>query len=321
MQKADLQFPRITIILGLLLLFRPQPIRVRKETRLSVRPAPKGRKPACLIPLLALFFCASALLPCRSAAHSLPDETLPDIGVNEKLNAEVPLDLSFTDQNGRPVRLREYFTGGPVILTLNYYSCPTLCPIVFRNLSNTVGAIKGLSLAKDYRIVTVSIDPDETTTRAAAKAQETWRMLPGLVDPANRWPFLTGNAAAIERLTGTLGVRYKQLEKNNFAHPSVIIVITPQGKVARYLYGIEQSPSDLKLALVEAANGRIGGLRLLNQALLYCFHYDPVAKSYAVTAINLMKLTGGAMLGMLTILLAVHWLKERHVAKGVPKQH
>jgi len=278
-------------------------------------PEPNGRKPACLIPLLALFFFTSALLAGRSAAHTLLDEMLPNIGVDEKLNAEVPLDLSFTDQNGRLVRLRDYFSGGPVILTLNYYSCPTLCPIIFRNLSNTVSSIKGLSLAKDYRIVTVSIDPDETIARASTKAQETWRMLPGLADPASRWPFLTGNTAAIERLTGTVGVRYKQLEKHNFAHPSVIVILTAEGKVARYLHGIEQPPSVLKLALVEAADGKIGGSPFLNQVLLYCYHYDPVGKKYALAAVSIMKIGGGAVLLVMGILLFSLWHREKRGAE------
>ncbi len=276
--------------------------------------------PACLIPLLALFFCASAILAGRSTAHTLRDETLPNIGVDEKLNTDVPLDLSFTDQNGQLVRLRDYFTGGPVILTLNYYSCPTLCPIIFRNLSNTVIAIKGLSLAKDYRIVTVSIDPDETIARATAKAQETWRMLPGLANHANRWPFLTGNAVAIEQLTGAVGVRYKQLEKNNFAHPSVIVILTPEGKVARYLYGIEQPPSVLKLALVEAAGGKIGGSPFLNQVLLYCYHYDPVGKRYGLAAVNIMKIGGGAVLLLTGILLFTLWRREKHDAETRGKE-
>lgn len=115
------------------------------------------------------------------------------------------------------VKLGDYFTGGPVILTLNYYSCPMLCPLIFRNLSNTIAAVKGLSPGKEYRIVTVSIDPDETTARARAKADETWRMLPGIAAPERNWPFLLDKAPAIERLAATVGLRYAQLGKNNFA--------------------------------------------------------------------------------------------------------
>jgi len=259
--------------------------------------------------------------PTLSNAHTTQDQSLPDVGVDEKLGARIPMDLTFTDQDGKTVRLKDFFTGGPVILSLNYYSCPMLCPLIFRNLAAEMRAVKGLSPDKDYRIVTVSIDPEETLVRAKAKSAETWRMVPEIHDPGKRWPFLIGTDQTIVQLTKLTGMRYTRLGKNNFAHPSILVILTPDGKVARYLYGIEQRPSDLKLALVEAAGGRIGGSRLVNQVLLYCFHYDPVGKKYAVTAINLMKITGGAVLGMLVILLALLWRKERKSAPDAPEGH
>jgi protein SCO1 len=261
--------------------------------------------------LLALLAGGTALFPCLVSAHTPQDQSLPNVGVDEKLGARIPPDLTFTDQDGKTVRLGDYFSGGPVILTLNYYSCPMLCPVLFRNLAAEITAIKGLSPEKDYRIVTVSIDPEETLARTKAKAVETWRMIPEIRDPSKRWPFLMGAEGPITELARATGLRYTRLGKNNFAHPSILVILTPQGKVARYLYGIEQRPSDLKLALVEAAGGKIGGSRFLNQVLLYCFHYDPVGKKYAVTAINLMKITGAAMLAMLGILLMVLWRKEK----------
>ncbi len=179
--------------------------------------------------LLVGLTALAGVFPDLSQGHTVQDETLPNVGVDERLGARLPLDLSFTDQDGREVRLTHFFTGGPVILTLNYYSCPTLCPLIFRNLSNTISTIKGLSPAKDFRIVTVSIDPDETPARARAKAGETWRMLPAMAAPGERWPFLRGTAPEINRLTKTVGMRYVRLEKNNFAHPAVIIVLTPEG--------------------------------------------------------------------------------------------
>ena len=138
--------------------------------------------------LLAVFLCSAALFPVHLAAHTLRDEALPNVGVDEKLGSRLPLDLSFIDQDGRRVRLGDYIAGGPVILTLNYFSCPTLCPLVFRNLANTIASIKGLSLENDYRIVTVSIDPEETRERARAKAEETWRMLEGITGVDRRCP-------------------------------------------------------------------------------------------------------------------------------------
>jgi protein SCO1/2 len=261
--------------------------------------------------LLTMFLSMAAFLPTPLQAHTLQDEALPNIGVDEKLGAQVPVDLLFTDQDGRQVRLGDYFSGGPVILTLNYYSCPTLCPLVFRNLSNTIAAVKGISPAKDYRIVTLSIDPEETVERAHAKSGETWRMVPGVVDPAKRWPFLLSREAEIERLAKTVGFRYTQLGQSNFAHPSVFVVITPSGKVARYLYGIELRPADLKLALMEAASGKIGGSPFLNQVLLYCYHYDPAGKRYGLAAVNIMKIAGGGVLLLLGILLFALWRADK----------
>jgi protein SCO1/2 len=269
--------------------------------------------------LLTLFLFVAAFYPSRLLSHTLQDEALPNIGVDEKLGAQVPLDLVFTDQDGRQVRLGDYFSGGPVVLTLNYYSCPTLCPLVFRNLSNTIAAVKGLSLAKDYRIVTLSIDPEETAERAHAKSGETWRMAPGVADPAKRWPFLLGREAEIERLAKTVGFRYTRLGKNNFAHPSIIIVLTPAGKIARYLYGIELRPADLKLALMEAASGKIGGSPFLNQVLLYCYHYDPAGKRYGLAAVNIMKIAGGGVLILLGILLFALWRADKQRPGGTGK--
>jgi len=270
------------------------------------------------VSLLALFLCSTALFPLSLTAHTLGDESLPNVGVEEKLGTQVPLDLSFTDQDGKAVRLRDYFTGGPVLFSLNYYSCPTLCPVVFHNLAAEINSIKGLSPERDYRLITLSIDTEETFARAKVKAMETWRMIPGFSDPGKRWPFLLGSEREIVTLTNAVGFRYSRLGKNNFAHPSILLVLTPEGKVARYLYGIEQRPSDLKLALMEAAGGKIGGSRFLNQVLLYCFHYDPVGKKYAVTAINLMKITGGVVLLMLGILLALLWRREGKGGQGAP---
>jgi protein SCO1/2 len=269
--------------------------------------------------LLTLFLSVAALLPMPLSAHTLKDEALPNVGIDEKLGSQLPLDLAFTDQEGRMVRLGDYFTGEPVILTLNYYSCPTLCPLVFRNLSKTISAVKGYSPAKDYRIVTISIDPEETLTRAEVKAGETWRMLPGLAEPGKRWPFLLGREAEIARLAKAVGMRYERLEKNNFAHPSVLVVVTPAGKIARYLYGIDVPPSDLKLSLMEAASGKIGGSPFLNQVILYCYHYDPVGKKYGLAAVNIMKIAGGGVLLLLGILLFALWRADKQKPGGIGK--
>lgn len=266
--------------------------------------------------LVLLVYVFLGLLPGNLGAHTTQDELLKGVGIDEKLDARIPPDLEFTDQEGKHVRLGQYFTGQPVVLSLNYYKCPMLCPLTFRNLTDTMMKMQGISLNRDYRVVTVSVDPNENLALMKEKARETYSGLKGVPDPAQRWPFLMGTDKNIRILTSTVGFRYVRVDKDNFAHPSAFIVLTPDGRVARYLYGIEQSPQDLKLALIEAADGKIGGSAIINKVLLYCFHYDPAEKKYAVAAVNLMKITGGAILAMLVILIVVLKRSEKRKPEG-----
>jgi protein SCO1/2 len=264
---------------------------------------------AGMVFLGALFFMLR--LPALASAHEMKDLSLEQVGVDEKLGRRIPTDISFRDQTGKSVRLSRYFTGVPVILTLNYYACPTLCPLVFRNLVGTMSKMGGLTLGKDYLVVTVSIDPNETKARAADKSAQTYAMLGGIPDPATAWPFLSGNQPSINALAQAVGIRYSPIGKNDFAHPNVVIIVMPDGRVSRYLYGLEQSPQDLKLALIEAADGRIGNSQMLNKALLYCFHYDPVGRKYVLLASRVMT---GAMVLVLTLtlgLMVVLWKREK----------
>jgi protein SCO1/2 len=263
---------------------------------------------AILWALLVAWLCFSS---SATAAQLTEQEILRHIGVDEKPGIRIPLDLPFTDDRGRAVTLKHYFTGEPVILTLNYYSCPMLCPLTFRNLIATMGEMQGLSLGRDFRIVTVSIDPEETLQRAREKVAETHGMLQGSADPGERWSFLLGKEPEIERLAGTVGYRYLRLGTNNFAHPSVLIVLTPDGRIARYLYGLELKPRDLKLALIEASDGKIGGSTVMNRVLLYCFHYDAAGRKYSLAAINIMKLAGAVLLLLLGVLFLTLWRQEK----------
>jgi protein SCO1 len=262
--------------------------------------------------LAALAFLA---LCCGAAeAHDPQDAVLEQVGVDERLGATLPTDLAFTNQRGEAVLLSRYFTGVPVIITLNYYSCPTLCPLVFRNLAGTIAKMGDPKLGQDFRVVTVSIDPEETLQRAADKSSKTYAMLGKTTDPGTAWPFLLGREPAIERLAQRSGVRYTRVGKE-FAHPNVIIIATPDGRISRYLYGIEQAPQDLKLALIEASGGSIGGSKLINRALLYCFHYDPVGKKYVLFASRLMT---GAMVFILVLMLGLlgfFWNREHGRSK------
>ena len=231
---------------------------------------------------------------------------LREVGVDEKLGATVPGDLPFTDVAGKPVRLGDFFRNGPVLLTLNYYTCPMLCPLTFRSLAATMAGVKGISLARDYRVVTVSIDPEEIPEIVRVKANETHALMPGLPDADARWPFLYGNADSVRRLTEAVGFRYRKVG-TEYAHPAVVIVLSPGGTVSRYLYGIEIDPRDLKLALIEASEGKIGASSMGNALLMYCFRYDPVGKKYILYARNIMKAAGAVTLVLLAALLAVLW--------------
>jgi protein SCO1 len=261
-----------------------------------------------------LLLAALALLtlpPDLGWTHDPQDTVLEHVGVNERLGKQIPLDLGFRDQAGTNVRLADYFTGGPVLLTLNYYACPTLCPLVFRNLAQTVGRLGDFTLGKDFRIVTFSINPDESPDLAREKSAATYAMLGGLADPGNRWPFLRGDRNSIDRLATALGVHFTRAGEHDFAHPNVVVVVTPEGRVSRYLYGLEQQPRDLRLALLEATDGRIGTSRLVNQALLYCFHYDPVGRKYVLFASRLMTVAMVLVLVLTLGLLVRLWKREK----------
>jgi len=255
------------------------------------------------------------LLPAAAGAADPQDAILLEVGVDEKPGAVIPRDLPFTDASGKPVRLADYLGDGPVLLTLNYYTCPMLCPLTFRSLAATMEQMKGFSLARDYRVVTVSIDPDEIPEIARAKANETHALMPGVRDGDARWPFLYGGDGSIRRLAESVGYRYRKVGRE-FAHPAVTIVLSPGGTVSRYLYGIEIDPRDLKLALIEASDGKIGASSAGNALLMYCFKYDPVGKKYMLYARNIMKAAGAVTLVLLGGLLALLW--RRYGRTGSP---
>jgi protein SCO1 len=271
-----------------------------------------NRLPKLAAPMLAASLALLFVAPA-ARAHDPQDLVLEQVGVDEKPGGRLPTDLTFTDQTGKAVQLSRYFTGSPVILTLNYYSCPTLCPLVFKNLVATMGKMGELAVGRDFRIVTVSIDPDETLQRAREKSSQTYAMLHSAQDPVSAWPFLIGSRRSIQQLAQQVGVRYTRLENHEYAHPNVIIIATPDGRVSRYLYGLEQAPQDLKLALLEASGGNIGSSRILNRAILYCFHYDPVGKKYVLLASKLMTVAMAGIFFLTLGLLAVLWKREKTV--------
>jgi len=224
-----------------------------------------------------------------------------DVGFDQRLDAQVPLDLVFKEETGRTIRLREYFGDKPVILVPIYYSCTTVCPMVMSSLTRSLKAVS-FDVGKEFRVLSLSINPRENADLALRKQQE---YLPRYGRPgAERgWHFLTGEEPAIRQLTAAIGFRYVYDEKTDqFAHATGIVLLTPQGKVARYFYGIDFSPRDLRLGLVEAAAQRIGSP--IDQVMLYCYRYDPMTGKYGLIMMNTLRLAGlGTVLALGTFIL------------------
>ncbi len=241
-------------------------------------------------------------------------EILKEIGIDQRLNQMLPLDVPLRDEAGRPVHLGDYFGRRPVILALVYYNCPMLCTQVLNGL---VGALNVMSLdaGTDFDVVAVSFDARETSAMAAAK-KDAYLSRYKRPNAAAGWHFLTGDAASIERLTKAAGFRFRYDEKRDqFAHASAVMVATPDGRLARYFYGIEYPPRDLRLGLVEASAGRIG--TPVDQVLLYCFHYDPASGKYGAVIVNIVRLAGAATLVVLGLSL---WMMSRHRARSLEQK-
>lgn len=207
------------------------------------------------------------------------NEVLKKVDIEQRLNNQIPLDLKFRDETGREVRLAEYFgKGRPVALTLVYYECPMLCNQV---LNGAVGAFQSLSFTagKEFEVVTVSFDPREGSDLAARKKESYLRRYKR--EGAERgWHFLTGDKSSIDALAESVGFRYAWDEQSQqFAHASALMVATPQGRLSHYFYGIDYAPKDLRLALVEASEGKVGSP--VDSLLLFCYHYDPAAGRFA----------------------------------------
>jgi protein SCO1/2 len=253
---------------------------------------------------------APALLVFSSTAFGADPmpRVLDSVEVSERIGDSIPLGLPFTDATGRETQLSEFFGDDqPVVLILAYYQCPMLCNLV---ISGTAKALRGtgLTLGKDYRALTVSIDPTETPTLASSRKAGHLQALGAPTDePA--WGFMTGAEEQIRALARSVGFGYAYDEETKqYAHAAAVFILTPRGKISRYLYGINFSPRDLKLALLEAADGKVG--TSLDRILLRCFKYDPALRKYGIYVWGILK--GGALLvlAMLSALLAVLWRRE-----------
>jgi protein SCO1/2 len=247
-----------------------------------------------------------------SAPSGLP-AVLKEVGIDQKLNQSLPADAVFKDEAGNEIKLGSYFGKRPIVLSLVYYDCPMLCTQV---LNGMIGSFKTLSLkpGEDFDVISISFDPRETPALAAAKKN---LYVNNLSEPKRSgatagWHFLTGDEENIKRVTEAVGFRYRfDQSTNQFAHASAIYIVTPEGKLSHYFYGIEYAPRDLRLGLVEASQNKIG--TAVDQLMLYCFHYDPEKGQYGWIVMNIIRLGGVITLIGIGVLLLV--LRKRNSAR------
>ncbi len=246
---------------------------------------------------LAVVF-SSAARPTIAAPEIKP-AYLNDVGLEQKLGRQIPLDLVFHDESGKQVTLGQYFDGikKPVILTLVYYKCPQLCTLVLNDLNRGMNGLSTLSAGDDYQVVTVSFDPREGPEEAADK-KETYMQSYRRPHASEGWHFLTGDQASIKKLTDAVGFSYKYDPKfGQFLHPSGLMVATPKGQLSRYFFGIDYDLKDLRLALEEASSNKIGSLT--DRVLLYCFQYDLASGKYSLRVTRIMQIGGVLTMGAL----------------------
>jgi protein SCO1/2 len=243
---------------------------------------------------LAAILAASALYGqgiARVPAGTEPPEQLKDVGIDQKLDSQLPLEAEFRDEEGRSIRLGQLLGKRPAVLALVYYECPMLCTMVLNGALRAVRALQ-LNAGSDFDVIAISFDPEETPNLALRKKEEYLERYnrPGA---ENGWHFLTGDQANIKAVTEAAGYRYsRDPATGQWAHASAIMVVTPEGRLARYFFGVEYSARDLRFGLVEAAQGRIG--TAVDQVLLYCFHYDPATGKYSLVIMNILRAGGAA---------------------------
>jgi len=259
-------------------------------------------------------------LPASAQRQEPLPKDLEGVGISEHPGAKLPPDLEFTDEHGKTVRLGQYFDGRrPVILTLGYYRCPMLCTLVLNSL---VDGLKDLpwTPGQQFEIVTVSIDPTETPTLARLKKQNYLEEY-GRAGAAGGWHFLTGREENIRKLADAVGFGYRYVEeRGEYAHAAAIFVVTPDGRLAKVLYGVLYQPKTLRLALTEAGEGKVG--TTTDQLLLYCFHYDAQEGRYVLAATNIMRFGGATTALIVGLWLAASWrrgARRKSLARSNPQ--
>ena len=262
---------------------------------------------ACLAAsLLLLWLVPTAPIAAQTPSVSSLPPLLRQVSFDPQLNAAVPLELTFHDEAGRVVRLGDYFAGKPVILALVYYSCPMLCNQVLQGLASSLRALS-FDAGRQFRVVVVSFNPLETPSTAAAKKQDALERYHRAGTEAG-WHFLTGEPPSIEALTRAVGFRYAYDSQTKlYAHASGFVILTPQGRISRYLYGIEPAPRDLRLGLVEASANKIG--TPVDRILLFCYQYDPTTGKYGALVMRLVRF--GGILAVLGLVVSILLFRRR----------
>jgi protein SCO1/2 len=270
---------------------------------------------------ILLASCALAAQPPSSfrekssgTASQVNPSDLANVGIDQRLDQQLPLNLEFKDESGKTVKLGDYFhPGRPVILNLVYYTCPMLCGEELAGESSALGVLH-FTPGDEYEAVSVSFNPDESPKDAAEKKKiYIDRMNESLAHKTDGvgWHFLTGQQAEIKQLADAVGFHYKRDPRTGqFIHAAAIMIVTPQGKIAQYYYGVEFSPKDVRLGLIEASRNKIG--TVVDQVLLYCYHYDPKTGRYGAVVTNIMRLTGAATILVLGGFLIVMYRRESH---------
>ncbi|HEV7550939.1 MAG TPA: SCO family protein [Candidatus Angelobacter sp.] len=227
---------------------------------------------------------------------------LKNVGIQQNLNTQIPADLSFRDEYGNTVKLGDYFGKKPIILSLVYYQCTMLCGEVLNGLDTALRVLK-FDVGKEFDVLTVSFDPKDTPEVATIKKAEYLKRYkrPGA---ENGWHFLTGQQPAIDALTKAAGFQYQYDPKSEqFAHSTAIMILTPEGKIAQYYYGVEYAPKDLRLGLIQASNHKIG--TVVDEVLLYCYHYDPNTGKYGAAIFSILRLSGAATVLIMGVFLGI----------------
>jgi protein SCO1/2 len=280
--------------------------------QILARPTLRSALRVSLVLFVVLAFRPAVAAAQQSPAAGAPAAELPpilrEVGFDQKLNQALPLDVELTDEHGGAVKIGDFFGKRPVVLSFVYYGCPMLCLQSLSSLAATLGVLSE-NPGEDFEVVSISIDPRETPSLALEKKAH-YVQRSGKPSIAQGWHFLTGSEANIKRVTSAAGFRYVWDETSQqYVHPAGIVVATPQGKVSRYLFGIDYGPRDLRLALLDAQGEKVGSP--LERVLLYCYHYDLATGRYSLAIMRVVRLAGAATVFSLGTLIFVWTRRER----------